>query len=235
MKIYPFHSWDVTPTEAIQIQKQLRARVIPHGKLTSLRLVAGADVAFDTRSERSYAGLVVLAFPSLDIVETVVRQDRIAFPYIPGLLSFRETPALLRAFSALKHEPDVIFIDGHGLSHPRSAGIACHLGVLLDRPVIGCAKSRLTGTYDEPAPSRSSVSYLYDVHRRVIGAVVRTKDRVQPVFVSIGNRIDLEEAIRLTLACTKGYRIPEPTRQADLLVERAKRDAERGTLDAQSG
>jgi deoxyribonuclease V len=193
---------------------------VPH-----LRFVAGADLAYDRQSDTLFAALVVLRFPDLERVETLIGRGRATFPYIPGLLSFRETPALLRLFARLKHEPDVIFIDGHGRSHPRAAGIACHIGVLLDRPVIGCAKSLLTGTYEEPARSRGSVSHLHDDKGRIIGAVVRTRDRVKPVFVSVGHRISLAEAIRLTLACGRGYRIPEPTRQADLLAERAKRNA----------
>jgi len=226
MQIRYFHSWDVTPGEAIQIQQQLRARVIPHGRIETPRLVAGADVAF--RSDTAYAVVVVLAFPSLQIVETVVQKEQVSFPYIPGLLAFRETPVLAQAFSQLKHTPDLIFVDGQGLAHPRAAGIACHIGVLLDRPTIGCAKSLLFGTYKEPKPARESVSDLCDDDGRVIGAVVRTRDGVQPVFVSIGHKIDLAQAIELTLACGKGYRIPEPTRQADLLAEHAKREGESG-------
>jgi len=218
-----FHPWNVTPAEAIQIQRQVRAKVIPYGRLEVPRLIAGADVAFDKDSESMYAAAVVITFPDLERVESVTVKARVAFPYVPGLLSFREAPALLQAFGNLRHAPDVIFIDGHGLSHPRSAGIASHVGVLLDRPVIGCAKSRLYGRYEEPGQARSSVSYLYEKEGRVIGAAVRTRDRVQPVFVSIGHRIDLDQAIELTLACGKGYRIPEPTRQADLLAEQAKR------------
>lgn len=224
MQVQHFHSWGVTPKEAIQIQQQLRAKVIPRGRVAAPRLVAGADVAFV--KDTAYACVVVLAFPKLDIVETVVLQERVTFPYIPGLLSFRETPPLAQAFSKLKHIPDVIFVDGQGLAHPRAAGIACHIGVILDRPTIGCAKSLLFGTYEEPKQARSSVSDLCDDEGRVIGAVVRTRDGVQPVFVSVGHKIDLTQAIEFTLACGKGYRIPEPTRQADLLAERAKREGE---------
>jgi deoxyribonuclease V len=161
--------------------------------------------------------VVVLSFPDLEPVEAVTLRDRVSFPYVPGLLSFREAPALLRAFERLAHEPDLIFIDGQGMAHPRGLGIACHIGLLLEKPVIGCAKSLLFGSYVEPKPSRSSFSYLHDKAGRVIGAAVRTKDRVRPMFVS------LEQAVRFTLACGKGYRVPEPTRQADLLAERAKR------------
>jgi len=223
LHVHRFHSWKVTPREAVAIQEQLRAKVIPRGRVGRPKLVAGADAAFDKDSDVVYVSVVVLAFPSLEPVETVILKDHASFPYIPGLLSFREAPALLRAFMKLKSDPDVIFIDGHGLSHPRSAGIACHIGLSLNRPVIGCAKSVLVGTYKDPGPSRGSVSYLYNREGRVIGAAVRTRDRVKPVYVSIGHKISLAQAIRLTLACGKGYRIPEPTRQADLLAEQAKR------------
>lgn len=222
MKVRRLHQWDVTPAEAVRIQERIRAQVIPRGQVLMPKFVAGADAAFDTESNRVYAAAVVLAFPSLEPVETAVHRPRLSFPYIPGLLSFREAPALLQALSTLRHLPDVIFIDGHGLSHPRQAGIACHIGVLLDRPVIGCAKSILTGTYKEPAASRGATSPLYDEAGRIIGTVIRTRDRVRPVFVSVGHKISLAQAVRLTLACGKGYRIPEPTRQADLLAERAK-------------
>jgi deoxyribonuclease V len=220
VQVRHFHSWDVTPQEAIQIQQQLRAKVVPHGKVGAPNLIAGADTAFV--GDIAHACVVVLSFPKLEIVETVVHKERVSFPYIPGLLSFRETPALAQAFGKLQHEPDLIFIDGQGLAHPRAAGIACHIGVILDRPTIGCAKSLLFGTYKEPKQARGSVADLRDDEGRVIGAVVRTRDGVQPVYVSIGHRIDLAQAIELTLACGKGYRIPEPTRQADLLAARAK-------------
>lgn len=224
MHISHFHSWDVTPQEAIQIQKQIRERVIPDGKVSSVRLVAGADVAYDKETNTTYAAVVILRMPQFEIIETHIATTPTTFPYIPGLLSFREAPALLKAFEKVHAEPDVFFVDGHGLSHPRSAGIASHIGVLIDRPVIGCAKSLLTGSYREPGLSRGSVSSLYNQTKQVIGAVIRTRDTIKPVFVSIGHRLELPEAIRLTMACGKGYRIPEPTRQADLFVEKAKRE-----------
>jgi len=220
VQVHHFHSWDVTPKEAIQIQQQLRTKVILRGKVETHNLIAGADVAFV--EDTAVACVVMLSFPKLEIVETVVHKEKVTFPYIPGLLSFRETPALAQAFGKLQYEPDLIFIDGQGLAHPRAAGIACHIGVILDRPTIGCAKSLLFGTYKEPKQARGSVSNLCDDEGKVIGAVVRTKDGVQPVFVSIGHKIDLAQAIELTLACGKGYRVPEPTRQADLLAARAK-------------
>jgi len=226
MKIHRFHSWDVTPREAVRIQEQLREKVIRSGRLSSPTLVAGADAAFDLRAKRVFAAIVVLTFPTLETVETVVHQERLSFPYIPGLLSFREAPAILHAFEKVRRDPDVVFVDGHGLSHPRSAGIACHVGVCLNKPTIGCAKSLLIGLHRLPGVSRGSDALLYDANHRVIGTVVRTRARVKPVFVSVGHRISLAQAVRLTLACGKGYRIPEPTRQADLLAEQAKREAQ---------
>ena len=155
----------------------------------------------------------------------MVHQESLSSPYIPGLLSFRGAPALLHAFEKVRHDPDVVFIDGHGLSHPRSAGIACHIGLCLNKPTIGCAKSLLIGRHRVPGPSRGSYTSLYDANNHVIGAVVRTRDRVKPVFVSVGHRIGLAQAVQLTLACGKGYRIPEPTRQADRWAEQSKREA----------
>lgn len=225
MLIHPFHRWDVTPREAVGIQEELRARVVPRGHVKSPRLIAGADAAF-TGSARIHVAVVVLTFPALELVESVTVWEELRFPYVPGLLSFREAPALLAAFSRLRSDPEIVFIDGHGLSHPRRAGIACHIGVLLDRPVIGCAKSVLVGSYRDPDTTRGAYGDLLDKQGNVIGAVVRTRDGVRPVFVSVGHRIGLRRAIQFTLACTKGFRLPEPTRQADHLAERAKRDAE---------
>jgi deoxyribonuclease V len=187
--------------------------------------VAGADAAFDLQAGLVFAAVVILTFPSLEPVETVVHRERLSFPYIPGLLSFREAPALLQTFKKVRHSPDVILVDGHGVAHPRAAGIACHVGICLDKPTIGCAKSLLVGTHRMPGLSRGASTSLYDASGHVIGAVVRTRNRVKPVFVSVGHRIGLAQAVRLTLACGKGYRIPEPTRQADLLAERAKRES----------
>lgn len=225
MNVGQFHSWTVTPREAVRIQEQIRALVIPRGRTPRPKLVAGADAAFDLHARQVYAAVVVLAYPDLEVVETAVSRHRLSFPYVPGLLSFREAPALLRAFSKLRHEPDVVFIDGHGLSHPRAAGLACHIGLCLEKPTIGCAKSRLIGGYREPGPKRGATSPLLSRDKKVIGSVLRTCDNVRPVFVSVGHRIGLAHAVRLTLACSKGYRVPEPTRQADILAERAKREA----------
>ncbi|MDX1410535.1 MAG: deoxyribonuclease V [Nitrospirales bacterium] len=225
MKISSVHSWDVSPREAIRIQRQIREKIISYGKVRSVRHVAGADVAYDKKSNTTFAGVIVLRMTDLAMVETSVASCSTSFPYIPGLLTFREAPALVQALEKIQSNPEVLFIDGHGLSHPRSVGIASHIGLLIDRPVIGCAKSLLIGDYHEPDLPRGSRSYLFNKHSDIIGAVVRTRDRVKPVFISIGHRIDLDEAIRLTLCCGKGYRIPETTRQADLLVEKFKRES----------
>lgn len=222
-KVRSFHPWNVTPQDAMRIQQTIRTRVIRKGKLSGIRLVAGADVAFDTATNTAFAGVVILELPNLRLVESEVVKTAVTFPYIPGLLSFREIPPLLKAFHKLRHEPDLIMVDGHGISHPREAGLACHIGVILDRPVIGCAKSVLVGSYDIPGNERGSVSELRDKAQQIIGAVVRTRDGVKPVFVSIGHRIGLEDAIRFVLACGKGFRIPEPTRLADLIVGKVKR------------
>lgn len=223
LAIHRFHPWNVTPRRAVEIQRRVRSKVVAKGSVHPTR-VAGADLAFFPDSDDVIVCIVSLAYPSMRIVETVVRPDRTSFPYVPGLLSFRETPPLLRTFQRLRHAPDLIFIDGHGISHPRAAGIACHVGVLLDIPAIGCAKSILCGRYAPPHKRLGAWSYLYDRHDAVIGAAVRTRAGVRPVFVSIGHRIGLRHAIRLTLRCTKGFRIPEPTRQAHILAARAKRD-----------
>ena len=223
MKLRRLHAWDVTPREAIKIQRSLRSHVILRGRVPSPKLVAGADLSYEKNSNTVYASVVVLKFPSLELVEALALKTRASFPYIPGLLSFREAPPLLRAFRRLRSQPELIFIDGHGRSHPRAAGLACHVGLLLDRPVIGCAKSRLVGTFKEPARGRGSTSRLYDPAGQTIGAVLRTRDGVKPLFVSVGHRIGLREAIRLTLACGTRYRVPEPTRQADALADQAKR------------
>lgn len=230
MKALALHRWDVTPAEARQIQLELRARFEREDRLPALRRVAGADVALDLRRRRAIAGVIVYSFPELVEVERVWAERRLSFPYVPGLLSFRETPALLRAFERLRHEPDLIFYDGHGYAHPRRFGIACHLGVLLDRPTVGCAKSRLIGRHAEPGPAAGAWTPLIDDRNEppemvgeTIGAVLRTRAAVHPIYVSQGHRVSLRRAIELVLAVCDGYRIPRPTREADHFVEATKR------------
>jgi deoxyribonuclease V len=214
--------WDVTPTQARQIQLSLRDQVELHDRLGTLRRVAGADVALDLARGRAIAGIVVFSFPELEELERVWAETPITFPYIPGLLSFREMPAILAAFERVKREPDLIFYDGHGYAHPRRFGIACHLGIILDRPTIGCAKSRLVGQAKEPASERGNWTPLEDKSER-IGAVLRTRTGVKPIYISQGHRISLERAVDLALAVCDGYRIPRPTREADHFVGAVKR------------
>jgi deoxyribonuclease V len=188
-----------------------------------VRLVAGLDAAFTRDGKRCIGGVVLWDVESREVVEEHVATRPLRFPYVPGLLSFREAPALLAALRKLRRTPDALMCDGHGLAHPRRFGIACHVGVLVDRPAVGCGKSRLVGEHREPALRRGSRTRL--THRgETIGSVLRTREGVKPIYVSIGHRIDQATAERLTLACAIGYRLPEPTRLADRLVARAKRE-----------
>jgi deoxyribonuclease V len=218
MKAKALHSWQVTTHEAIAIQKQLRAQVITHNTVGEIRYIAGADIATSKDSPKAYAGVVVLSYPDLEVVEEQAVADEIAFPYVPGLLTFREGPALIKVFEQLRREPDVIVFDGQGLAHPRGMGIATHMGLVFDKPTIGCAKSLLFGRYQEPDQAKGTWADLRDPQGQIIGAVVRSKHKTTPIFVSIGHRIDLPTATQLLLHCTRGFRIPEPTRLAHNLV-----------------
>lgn len=207
------HPWRVSFHEAVAIQTRLRTRlrVEPFGGMP--RLIAGTDVAFSATTHRMYAAVVVLETPSLEVVE-VARAVRIArFPYIPGLFTFRELPPLLVAFHRLRTKPEVILFDGHGYAHPRRFGLACHAGLLLDCPSLGCAKSLLVGAHGALDPARGAQAPL-TADGEIIGAAVRTRDGVSPVYVSIGHRMDLPSAIRIVLEATSTYRLPEPTRLA---------------------
>lgn len=222
MKVLELHKWNLTPAEARELQERLRLRVVRVDRWKPIRTVAGADIALDARSGVGFSGVVVYRFPDLVEVERQHATRKLTFPYIPGLLAFREIPVLLAAFRKLKVSPDLIFCDGQGLAHPRRFGIACHLGLLLDRPTVGVAKSRLVGQYEEPADVSGAWSPLTAGGDR-IGAVLRTRPGTRPVFVSPGNRISLKSALRLTMATYEGYRIPKPTREADAYVGRLKR------------
>lgn len=215
MKPVISHRWDLAVEEAQDFQRQLASMVIKEKTFGEIRLVAGIDVGF--KGEEAIAGVVVLEYPELREVEKVYVRKKVVFPYIPGLLAFREGPSIVEALEKLKSEPDLIIVDGQGIAHPRRMGIATHIGVIFDKPSIGCAKSRLTGSYHEPGPSKGSWSFLYD-GAEIIGAVLRTKEKAPPVFVSIGHRIDLQSAIEIVLKCCRGDRLPEPTRLAHLLV-----------------
>lgn len=211
------HEWDVSPARAVAIQSEFASHLIDQPlPLESVRLVAGVDVSVKPDADghaRSRAAIAVLSFPDLRLIETAVAIQPTGFPYIPGLLAFREGPVVLEAYRQLRTLPDVLIFDGMGRAHPRRMGIAAHLGLWLDRPTIGCGKSWLIGEYEPPAPERGAWSPLYD-RGEIIGAALRTRANVSPVFVSQGHRCDLVSAIALTLACTMRYRLPETTRAA---------------------
>ncbi len=207
------HSWSVTAAEAREIQEQLRGRVITGNEVGRVQLVAGLDISGVRRDGTATGAAVVLSYPELEVVEVQTAEMKVTFPYVPGLLSFREIPVVLAAWEKLKAEPDLVFVDGQGMAHPRRMGIACHLGLLLDKPTIGCAKSRLIGDCRMPGVEVGRYCDLTD-GSDVIGAVLRTEYGVKPLFVSIGNKIDLQGAIEWCLKCCRGYRLPEPARLA---------------------
>ncbi len=228
------HRWDVAPKDAARLQLELRSRLKKQKDVGAIRTVAGADIALAPvggaagrpvgREAVAYGGVIVYSFPELQELERQSAQCEVSFPYVPGLLVFREGPVLLEVFARLRTEPDLLLFDAHGYSHPRRFGLACHLSVVLDTPGIGVAKSLLVGHYQEPPDQVGAWTPLVDAEES-IGAVVRTRVGVQPIFVSIGHRVDLKSAIELTLACTDGYRIPKPTREADHFVAQLKRGA----------
>ncbi len=206
-----FHSWDVSPQQAMLLQKQLAGQVIRKNRLGRIDTVAGVDVHLN--NEIAQAAVVVLDFPGLEVQDCAVARRHVTFPYIPGLLSFREGPVILDALKKLAPKPDLLIFDGQGVAHPRRLGVASHIGLLADLPSIGCAKSRLCGQYREPGQVRGSHVPLMD-KGETIGAVLRTRTDVKPVFVSVGHGIDLTTSIEYVLACCRGYRLPETTRRA---------------------
>ncbi len=221
MKIKKLHNWNLTPKQAIALQKKLAPKV----KFTPVKkfpkLVAGLDCAFSKDGKKIIAAVVVLKLPELKVIETKHTIRKLRFPYIPGLLSFREAPACLSVVKKLKNTPDAFLIDGHGFAHPRRFGIASHLGLFLNKPTIGCAKSLLIGTFETPPAQKGSFTPLKDKNE-TIGVVLRTATNVKPIFISVGNNCRLSDAIKIALACTAGFRIPEPTRLADHLVSKLK-------------
>lgn len=222
------HSWNLTPAAAIRVQQRLADQVRPSPLMKPARFVAGGDVSFLPDGETLVAGWVVWDVKRGAVVETVTARRPVTFPYIPGLLSFREAPALIAAARKLRIEPDVFMLDGQGLAHPRRFGIACHLGVLIDRPTLGCAKSRLCGTHDTPTDAVGAAKPIV-LDGETVGRVVRMRPGVKPVYVSIGHRLSLQDAVQTVLRCGAGLRQPEPTRRAHQLVtaERNQIAAER--------
>jgi deoxyribonuclease V len=211
------HSWAVTPTEAVAIQERLRHGVRFRDGRRPFRTIGGLDVSYDRRSPWLFAAVVVLRLPDLRLVDTAAVRTRAAFPYVPGLLSFRESPAGLEAWSRLSSRPDCLLCDGHGYAHPRRFGLACHFGLWVDRPTIGVGKSLLVGAHAAPAAARGSMAALFH-EEEVVGMAVRTREGAKPVYVSTGHRVTLETAVATVLCCTPRFRIPEPIRQAHALV-----------------
>lgn len=222
------HSWNLSYAQARELQTKLACKVEFAPTKKKPELVAGVDCAFSKDGKRIFAAVVVLRRPEFELVETASASRKVTFPYIPGLLTFREAPVCIAAIEKLKNQPDVFIIDGQGIAHPRRLGLAAHLGLFLDRPTIGCAKSRLTGTYEEPSPEKGAYSWLKEekstasVQSDVIGAVVRTRTNVKPLFVSVGNKCLLKDAIRVVLDCAIKYRLPEPSRLAHQTVSKLK-------------
>ncbi len=211
------HSWDVSTAEARAIQERLRGQLITVDDLGTVKYVAGVDVGFDKPGKLTRAAVSVLSFPELTPVEDSVASVPTTFPYVPGLLSFREIPAIVEALQALEQSPDMILCDGQGYAHPRRFGLACHLGVITGLPTIGVAKSRLLGEHTEPPQRRGAWVPLTD-NDEVVGAVLRTRVNVKPLYVSIGHRLTLATACDYTMRCTTRYRLPETTRRADHLA-----------------
>jgi deoxyribonuclease V len=227
MKVSGLHGLDLSLPEARRLQQELASRVVagPALDLSGVRFVAGADVS--TQGNMAYATVVVLDFPGLSPVEVQGYEAPLRFPYVPGLLSFRELPSVVGALEKIETEVDALVLDAQGLAHPRRMGLASHLGIFLDVPTVGCAKSPLVGSFEEPGREKGSATDL--VHRgEVIGRVLRTRDGVSPVYVSVGNGIDLGSSVELVLACCTKYRLPETTRQAHNAANRLRRGEEPG-------
>ena len=211
------HDWNLTPKEAVELQKTLRERLNLQWHSAVPQRVAGVDVGFEEDGKVTRAAVAVLSFPQLELLESSIARQPTRFPYVPGLLSFREVPAILEALDGLKLKPDVLLCDGQGYAHPRRMGIACHLGLLTDIPSLGVGKSRLIGTHAEVPPGRGEWTPLMD-KGAVIGAVLRSREACLPLYISPGQHMDLEQAVALTMACTTRYKLPETTRHAHKLA-----------------
>lgn len=232
MQIRALHRWDLTPAEAMAVQQNLRPKVVTHNEIGQVRTVAGVDIS--TAGKHAHAAIVVLSFPTLEPLEAAEADLPLTFPYIPGLLAFREAPAILAAMERLHLEPDLFLLDGQGWAHPRRMGIACHVGVIIDKPSIGCAKSLLCGHHGMVGPHVGDYSEIQD-RGEVIGVALRTREDTTPVYVSIGHKVDLPTAISYVLHCCSGYRLPEPIRWAHRVaggekLPKAQPRAKQGTL-----
>lgn len=223
MKITPLHDWNLDPRRAIELQKQLAYEVVAEDRIDApVRTVAGIDLGYDAKNDTSRAVVVVLSFPQLELIESAEALLPIQFPYVPGLLSFRETPVAVKALEKLTVTPDLILCDGQGLAHPRKFGIACHIGLITNVPTLGVAKSLLVGKFETLGETRGSTAPLMYKNEQV-GTALRTKDKTQPVYVSAGHRISLATATEYVLQCAPKYRLPETTRLADKMASYRKK------------
>jgi len=222
MKITGLHKWDLSYSRARELQVQLAGRVEFKPIAGNPKLIAGLDCAFSRNGRKIIACVVVLTFPDFELIETKSSVRKVNFPYIPGLLSFREAPACIAAVKKLKNEPDIFMVDGQGIAHPRRLGIAAHLGLFFDKPTIGCAKSRLIGTFEDVPAEKGLYSFLKDGDE-IIGSVVRTRTGIKPVFVSVGHKCTLDDAVKWTIKCAVRYRLPEPARLAHQFVTKLKK------------
>ncbi len=209
----PLHSWDVSAREAARIQEVLKDKISLKKDFSELKTIGGGDVAYSKKGDRLFGAIAVLSFPDMEVLDTATADGKITFSYAPGLLSFREGPILIKTFQRLKIRPDVMIFDGQGIAHPRRIGLASHLGLWLDVPSIGCAKTPLLKEFVNPGPAKGSFEWILQEGKKV-GTVLRTKEKVKPLFVSPGHRIDLSTSIQLVLESCRGFRIPEPLRKA---------------------
>lgn len=221
MKYLNLHSWEVSPQEAIKIQKDLKSNISLKKSFNKIDKIAGVDVSY--HQNKMIAGVIIFKFPNLKIIERQSFVASINFPYIPGLLTFREGPSILSAFKKIKNEPDIILFDGQGIAHPRRMGIATHLGLFLNRPTIGCAKSRLSGKYTSVGEQKGDYTPLNE-GEEVLGVVLRTRKGVKPIFLSPGHKIDLPNSIEIVLKCIVKYRLPLPVREAHIFVNQIRND-----------
>ncbi len=234
MKTYFSHSWTLDPAEAVALQRELRAHLILTDRLGPVRRVAGVDVGFEANGTVTRAAVAVLRYPELDVLETAIARRPTAFPYIPGLLSFRELPAVLAALDGLREPPDLLLCDGQGVAHPRRFGLASHLGLLVDIPAIGVAKTRLCGAHEEPPHRRGAWTPLR-LEGEIVGAALRARVGVKPLYVSPGHRVSLETAIGYVMGCCTRYRLPETTRHAHRLASGPDRREPAGSGEAGDG
>lgn len=210
--IAKLHNWNLTPDEAARVQSELRSRLILTWDERPVTTIGGVDISIKTETAR--AAIVILRYPELTPLEAVIADAPLVFPYIPGLLAFREGPSVLAAWNELKNKPDLLMFDGQGIAHPRRIGIASQMGLWLERPSIGVAKSRLYGRHEEVGPQRGDRADLIDKQGNLIGTVVRTREKTNPLYISPGHLMDVEHATEFVLNCSAGYRLPEPTRWA---------------------